>query len=163
MADSGNGSRKKRKVASEKIDSIGGTGDPDDMVAGLVLTARIASIILSSLPLHSLTESTRQAVQETLADARENHIRPALRLLLDAIVGNLVNTRGDLWAAQVAAAALLRLEYALVAARPLKLMYQADDKMTGQMLILVADNGVLPELSLEIVRPPLLVILRYLT
>jgi hypothetical protein len=65
---------------------------------------------------------------------------------------NLTGPKGDMWACQVGAAALLRLEYALIAAHQLELKGEIDENTCARMLDVVEDDGALPELILEIVR-----------
>ena len=69
---------------------------------------------------------------------------------------NLLDPKGDAWACQVGTASTLRLEYTLISARYLDIRAEIDKNIFATMLDVVGDDGALPELSLEIVRIPLL-------
>jgi hypothetical protein len=154
IANSGKGPRKKRKITARLLSSQ--ADDPDVLAASFALTARMSSIVLSSLPLQSLPVSTRLEVQRTLADTRSGFIRLALQQATEMIKNNLADSKEDGWACQVGAAALLKLDYTLTAARPLGLRAETDENMCTMMLDVARDEKALPELSLEIVRTSLL-------
>jgi hypothetical protein len=154
-ANSGEGSRKKRKLATEG--RLGAqAGDPDVLVVAFALTARVSSMALSSLPLQSLPDSTRSDVRQTLASAQSNFIQSTLQRMFKMIGRNLLDPKGDAWACQVGTASTLRLEYTLISARHLGIGTVIDENLFATMLDVVGDDGALPELSEEIVRIPLL-------
>lgn len=142
---------KKRKTASS-IDKKG-DADADELAIQLALMSRILGSILPALPLNNLTASARQSVHELLRSTQAGLFRPSVVSLLGSVTEQ-GGDRGDGWAAQVATSALLRLEYALVAARPLGLSCNTEGADAQRMLELVEGEKelMLPELSLEIVR-----------
>lgn len=148
-------SRKKHKTTAEEL-SDHKTDDPNACAVACALLARISSTVLSSISLQSLPESTRLDIQQTLAEAQASYIRVAQRQAFELIGNNLRNPGRDIWGCQVGAAALLRLEYSLIAARQLCLRAQIDDKLSTTMLDVAGDDEALPELGLEIVRIALL-------
>jgi hypothetical protein len=154
-ANSGEGSRKKRKLAAEGLLSAK-ADDPDVLVVAFALTARISSIALSSLPLQSLPASMRSDVRQTLVGAQSSFIQSTLQRTFKMIGRNLLDPKGDAWACQVGTASTLRLEYTLISARHLGIGAEIDENVFATMLDVVGDDGALPELSLEIVRIPLL-------
>jgi hypothetical protein len=152
IVDSGEGSRKKRKTTAAQGLSTGKAGNPDAFAIAFTISARISTMVFSSLPLQSLPESTRFDIQRTLAEAQTSFIQLVLQQAFEVIRKNLTNPRLEVWGCQVGAAALLRLNYGLIAAQQLRLRAESDEKMGARMLDVAGDDGVLPELSLEIVR-----------
>jgi hypothetical protein len=151
IADGGEGSRKKRKTDTEVLSSAK-AGDPDASAVAFALSARISSMVLSSLPLQSLPESTRLDILRTLADTQTSLIHLALRRAFEVIEKNLRNPRRDIWSCQIKAAALLKLEYALISVRRLRLTAKRGENISVRLLDVASNDGTLPELTLEIVR-----------
>jgi hypothetical protein len=151
IADSGEGPRKKRKATAGRSSS-GKAGDSDVLAIAFALTARVSSVVLSSLPLQSLPVATRLDVQRKLTDVQSSFLQLALRRTFETIGNKSTDSKEDNWACQIGSAALLRLEYTLIAARHLSLKASTDGKMCTMMLDVVGDDGALPELCLEIVR-----------
>jgi hypothetical protein len=140
--------RKKRRTtgrsekAKEDVDANGVT---------FVLAARIAATVLSSLPLHSATEAVQREVQATVKGSLDGFIREAILAGANATVSAGTDGRHNIWAAQVVAAAALRLQYLLqlsVHAR-YPLNYQSDSEGLFAEVLAVEDR--LPEYSVEIV------------
>lgn len=149
--DGGPGPRKKRRIGLEKTATRTEAGDCEASAVRFALTARLSSTVLPSLPLQSLPGSTRQEVQQIIADSYTSFIRPRLKQLFEVVGRNSRDPMPELWASQVAAVALLRLEYNLATAQQLKLQVERDDREDEQMLGIVRDGGLLPEFCLEIV------------
>jgi hypothetical protein len=150
-ANVGSGSRKKRKIEVAVTQAGTEVGDPEALAVRFALTARLSSVVLPSLPLRSLPESARQEVQQLFADFQSSFIRCVLTQVFEVVGKNTRDRRDDLWASQVAAAALLQLEYILVGAQQLKLQATRDERESDRMLEIVGDGEMLPELGLEIV------------
>lgn len=146
------GKKKKKRKTTNVIDKKGDT-DTDKLAIQIALMSRILSSILPFLPLSNLMTSSRQSIHELLQSTQVGLLRPSIASLLDSIADQC-EERGDGWAAQVAIAALMRLEYALATARPLELNYGTARENADRMLKLVEGEKdfMLPELSLEIVR-----------
>lgn len=140
----GDGSRKKRKT--EKVEEK--TGDPEILATTFSLSARLASVIMSSLAITALPREKHDKIRGMLVE-------------FHASLGNILSKcfkrvakrgRRDAWSVQVVAAAALRLQYALEISRGLVLLPSLDERLVGKMIDALDDNGLLPELVLETVR-----------
>ncbi|KAH9075806.1 Urb2/Npa2 family-domain-containing protein [Lactarius deliciosus] len=139
--------RKKRRTTgrSEKAKE-----DADANGVTFALAARIAATVLSSLPLHSATDAVQMEVQATVKESLDGFLREAILMGANAAVSG--DTSGNIWSAQVVAAAALRLRYLLqlsVHAR-YTLDYQSDSE--GLFAEVLAVENRLPEYSVEIFR-----------
>ncbi|KAF7982078.1 hypothetical protein HWV62_30382 [Athelia sp. TMB] len=144
------GKKKKRKIdVAEKK----GDADADELAIQLSLTCRIIGTVIPSLPLHSLPNSSRQNVHDNLTSISSELIRPSIAILL-AFIKEQSGRRGDGWAAQVSAAALMRFDYALMGLRPLSLGKHMQRPSVQRMLDFVEaeEASISPELILEILR-----------
>lgn len=150
-SDVGKGSRKKRKTNTEGLPAGARINSPEALVVRFALAARLSCTVLPAFSLQILPESARQEVRQLLADFQLNFIRRVLTQIFEEVWKNRQDQRDDLWASQVAAAALLRLEYILVAARQLELQAASDERESERMLEIVSDSKLLPELGVEIV------------
>lgn len=138
--------RKKRK-------SIGGSttvSQLDSFAIGLSLSARLSSIVISSLPLNSVPETTRQEIRESLSNLRNIFVSRSITKTFKRI--RKTDEAND-WGLQVTATAFLRLRYALNASRYLTLDPSADSKLSSKVQAILKSDGLLPELRVEIVRP----------
>jgi hypothetical protein len=122
-------------------DQISATTDTTS--SGLVLTfcfsARLASAVLTALPLQTLPDTTLQEVNESVTEIRTAFLPHALTKALKIIRKN----SADSWASQVVAAAILRLQYALDT--------PYSEKLWAKIEAASEDGHLLPELSLELV------------
>ncbi len=140
--------RKKRRTTgrSEKA-----KGDVDSNGVTFALAARIAAIVLSSLPLHSATEAVQREVQATVKGSLDGFVREAILIGQNAAVSGGTDGRHNIWAAQVVAAAALRLRYLLQLSVHARYTpdYQSDSEGLFAEVLVVEDR--LPEYSVEIV------------
>jgi hypothetical protein len=156
IVQSGKGPRKKHKITRDGFLS-GKVDDPDTSAVAFALSSRISSMVLSSIPLQSLPESTRPDVQQALVDAQSSFIQHNLHRTFETMK-NLTDSKCDTWACQVVAAALLRLEYTLIASQR-ALGIKIGEEMSMRMLDIIGNDETLPELCLEIVRVPLIAVI----
>ena len=145
--DRGNAKKKRRTSAAAFVDT---STDLDDLAVQYSLVARLSSVVLSSLPMSSLPGPAQEEVRRVIDAFRSDFIHHALSKAV-----KLLRKRGDteMWAIEVALAASLRLLYALDVSRNLCLPLAYDAKLNGKILELVADDTLLPELTLELVGP----------
>lgn len=141
--------RKKRRTngrsekAKEDVDANGVT---------FVFAARIAVTVLSSLPLHSATEAVQREVQAAVKGALDGFVREAILTGANATVSGGTYGGPNIWAAQVVAAAALRLRYLLQLSVHARYTpdYQSDSEGLFSEVLAVEDR--LPEYSIEIFR-----------
>ncbi|KAJ6509305.1 Urb2/Npa2 family-domain-containing protein [Mycena vitilis] len=121
---------------------ISGTTDTESsnrLAATFCFSARLASIVLTSLPLQALADAMLQEVNNSIIEIRSAFLPRALSKALKIIRKNVSSS----WASQVVAAAVLRLQYALDTPPTEKLWAKLGSESADE---------VLPELSLEIFR-----------
>lgn len=140
--ESAEGPRKKRKIAADS-----GT-NPDAMAVTYSLIRRLASVVLSSLPIPSISADTLEEVQRLLNDFRSGFLHHSIAKSMKA-----VKKQGgeDMWATAVTIAANLRLLYALNVSRNLSLPPAHDEKLDKRVAELTHNDELLPELVLELV------------
>ncbi|KAF9560209.1 hypothetical protein CPC08DRAFT_690317 [Agrocybe pediades] len=143
-SDSDEKPRKRRKTDTD----VGGQ-DVETVAVVYSLMCRLASAVLSSLPISSLSSeslaSVRQALENFRADAIHTAISKCLRVLKKQDAKNL-------WPTEIVTVAALRLYYALSISRNLSLSVACDKKLIGKFTELLASEEVLPELTLELYR-----------
>lgn len=143
--------KKRRKTgrseqAKEVVDANGVT---------FVLAARIAGTVLSSLPLHSTAEEVQREVQATVKGSLDGYIRDAILMGATPAVSRDTDGTHNIWAAQVVAAAALRLRYSLQSS--VHAWHTPDNQSDSEGLFsqVLALEDRLPEHSVEIVSLPL--------
>ena len=139
--------KKRRKTghfekAKEDVDAYGVT---------FMLAARIAATVLSSLPLRSTAETVQREVQATVKESLDGFVREAILAGATATVSRGTDGRHNIWAAQVIAAAALRLRYLLRSS--VHAWYTPDNQSDSEGLFaqVLAVEDRLPEYSVEIV------------
>jgi len=110
-ADHGRGTRKRRRIS--ETSSSGGKGDAGAGAVTFMLAARIATAVLTSLPLHTITEAEQAQVKTAVSESLAGFVREAILAGTSAIISGSSDRGGDAWATQVVAAAALRLQYML--------------------------------------------------
>ncbi|KAH6917636.1 Urb2/Npa2 family-domain-containing protein [Coprinopsis sp. MPI-PUGE-AT-0042] len=181
------GSRKKKKRKSEAAmdQQEVAQGDADDielLAVRYASTARIAQVVLGSVPLHSLpseqAEKVRSSASQFLADFVQHHTGKLVKSVLKKSEGSEQHAdAGDVstkkkrkqrsgeaveegWASQIILCALLKLQYALERATGLALplnVGEEEAKSTKRIVgLLKLQQHVLPELVLELSRHLLL-------
>ncbi|KAJ6574877.1 Urb2/Npa2 family-domain-containing protein [Mycena capillaripes] len=104
------------------------------------LSARLAAVVLTALPLQALPDATLQKVNDSINTIRSAFLPRALSKTLKIIRKNAI----DSWASQVIAAAILRLQYALDT--------PYTEKQWAKIETVSEEGHILPELSLELFR-----------
>ncbi|KXN84790.1 hypothetical protein AN958_12084 [Leucoagaricus sp. SymC.cos] len=143
------------------------TRDAETLAVSFSLQAYLILLILSNLPMQSLTETSTANVRESVSEFWEQTVRKALEKLLklkrlspgsgkkkrrkESMAGR------DGWAMQIVGSAMLRVNYGLSVARGLYLERQLNtDKVIEQAKEVVskdeARGNLIPELELEIFR-----------
>ena len=140
--------RKKRRTTgrSEKA-----TEDVDAKSVTFVLAARIASTVLSSLPLHSATETVQKEVQAIVEGSLDGFVREAILAGANATVPGGTEGRDNVWAVQVVAAAALRLRYLLQLSVHARYSPGHQSEAEGLFAEVLVIEDRLPEYSVEIV------------
>lgn len=141
----------------------------DVLALSFVLSARLGQSILGSLP-SSLPKHQIEEVRATVAEFQNDFVEHSLSKMVKSFVGKADGGSEDVdvrsgkrkagqsvestWGVQVVIIALLRLRYALRMARYLSQHEVSTSKLPKRLLSVASQNedGVLPELSLEIVR-----------
>ncbi|KAF8971580.1 hypothetical protein BDZ97DRAFT_1650961 [Flammula alnicola] len=139
-------SRKRRKTSSATVEV---KGESDEIAVVYSLIARLASVVLSSLPIASLSSTIQDEVRSLLDGFRTDFICHALSKSIKTIRKHGV---ADAWRTEVTFAATLRLLYSLNVSRILSLPPQYDEKLCTRVVELVNDDALLPELMLELFR-----------
>ncbi|KAJ7275268.1 hypothetical protein B0H12DRAFT_249170 [Mycena haematopus] len=103
-------------------------------------SARLASVVLTALPLQTLADSTFREVNDSINELRSAFLPRALAKVFKTIRKNAAES----WASQALGAAILRLQYALGT--------PYTDKLWAKVETASAHEDLLPELSLELFR-----------
>ncbi|KAJ7786075.1 Urb2/Npa2 family-domain-containing protein [Mycena metata] len=114
--------------------------EADSPALTFCFSARLASVVLTALPLHALPETTFQEVNELMNEIRSVFLPRAVTKALKIIRKNMA----DSWVSQIATAALLRLQYALDT--------PYTEKLWAKIEAASEEGQLLPELSLELFR-----------
>jgi hypothetical protein len=139
----GEGPRKKRKV------EVNATSLHSDALAiSFSLSARIASVVVSSLAMQSVPKSTQDEIGQRLSDLRNSFIHRKLTKIFKNIRKSAAS---DVWSSQIVATASLRLLYALEISHHSFLQTSDDSKLWKNVSDSLEDDGLLPELTVEIV------------
>lgn len=142
-------SKETRVEALDGVDSRREEERPRDERTAVVfsLSAHFAVIILSSLPLPSISRANREQLDQHLKDIRhltQRTTRKAFKKILKA--------RHDaVWPNSIVAVASLRLQYALDSHGTLPSSQGQDDKYYNKLLEVLQVDDLLPELRLEAV------------
>ena len=148
VADHGRGARKKRRTSQHAVNA--GKEDADTAAVTFMLAARIAATVLTSLPLHTISEAEQARVTSTVEESLASFLREAIPAGTDTITSGGSDRERDVWATQVVAAAALRLRYMLQLSgySPDGLDDQNDfDKLVAVLQV----DDCLPEYKIEIV------------
>ena len=143
--------RKRRKLVAAGSNQENHSYDLDASGLTFSLTAQAISIILPSLSFHILPESIRLDIRKKLSDLVSNVWRPAIHAAFKIILHSLPRHGLDTWSCQIAASALLRLDYMLETSRRMRLDLTRNVENRYVMLDVAANEGILPELSIIIV------------
>lgn len=143
--------RKKRKLLAAESNQGNHSDGLDDFGLAFSLTAQTLSTILPSLSLHTLPESTRLDIRAKLSDLLSNVWRPAMHKAFEVIQHSLQRRSVDAWSCQIATSALLSLDYTLANSQRLRLDLDRNVEDRYIMVDIVANDGILPELSVKIV------------
>lgn len=130
--------------------------EPDDGAPAVVfaLVNRLASVVLSSLPMQSLSASTLEQVRVSLVEFRSQVLYQAILKCLKALKKNKKRGGEDVWwPVEVSLLGMLRLLYAMNVSRNLSIPCEMDMKIHSKMIELLSEGNILPELIVEVVRP----------
>jgi hypothetical protein len=134
---------KKRKV---EVDATSLRSDASAI--SFSLSSRLASLVVSSLTMQSVPQATQDEVGQRLSDLRNSFIHRKLTKTFKTI---RKRAGSDVWSSQVVATASLRLLYALEISRYSFLQIPDDSKLWKKVSDSILDDGLLPELTVEIV------------
>ncbi|CAA7264694.1 unnamed protein product [Cyclocybe aegerita] len=143
--DVSNDSPKKKRKSMNADNSSSG----EALAVTYALVARMASVVLSSLPIKSLSSDTQEKVRTSLEDFRSTFIEHSISKPLKSLKKR---EDTDVWAPEVSLVANLRFLYALGISGDLSLSSHIDAEIQAKILSLVAQDGQLPELTLELFR-----------
>lgn len=144
-ANEGQGSRKKRKKEGSGPSVQGAPGHLAVTFAG---SARIASLILTSLPLRTLPDDACEAVQRLIQDFNDKTITEIVKKSVRHISKE---DRLDTWAWQIVTLPALRLRYHLLNTSPTKLSPEVDAKFISRLVSVIRMDETISELRVEIV------------
>jgi hypothetical protein len=137
--------KKKRRTSTAPV--VDGEVNTEELAVMYSLTCRLTSVVLSSLPMSSLSDFTQEAASLLLQNLRTDFVHHAISKSLKLLrKSNAPNT----WPIEITLAANLRLLYALDVSRMLSLPQKFDVKMYNK-LSLLEHEAVLPELAMETV------------
>ncbi|KAF5312634.1 hypothetical protein D9619_003319 [Psilocybe cf. subviscida] len=137
--------KKKRRTSTAPV--VDGEVNTQELAVIYSLTCLLASVVLSSLPMSSLTAPIQEEASLLLQNLRADFIQHAISKSLKL----LKKSSGNTWTLEITLAANLRLLYALDVSRKLSLPVQFDAKMCSRMSQLVHEV-ILPELTVEMFR-----------
>lgn len=146
QGDSSEGARKKRKTS---ITMMAGDSDMKELAVTYCLITNLTSIVLSSLPLHSLPSDILEELRVCIVDFRTNFVHYTISKALKDL-----KKQGDMdaWPTEVVLASTLRLLYTLEMSKNLSLPKSHMTKLFKKLLDLSSNDKLLPELTLELVR-----------
>jgi hypothetical protein len=150
-ADRGQGPRKKRRTSQSFVNVRKEDADADADAITFMLAARIVGTVLTSLPLHTITEVEQARVKSMVAESLSGFVREAILAGIDAVASDRSDRRRDVWATQVVAAAALRLRYTMKSSG--HALDGLDDQIDFDKLATTIPqvDDCLPEYSIEIV------------
>ncbi|KAF8895057.1 Urb2/Npa2 family-domain-containing protein [Gymnopilus junonius] len=135
--------QKKRKVDKMEVRNA------EESAVTYSLISRLASVVISSLPIQSLSADTLNFVKDSVLDFRRQFLDQSVLKSIKAI---RKHAGIALWPTEVTLAATLRLLYALNVSRTLPLPPHYDERATKNLINLVTNDHLLPELTLELFR-----------
>ncbi|KAF8078378.1 Urb2/Npa2 family-domain-containing protein [Lyophyllum atratum] len=139
-------SPKRRKTMD--VDSISPVVSRDHWAVVFALSTHIATVVLSSLPVHAVTEVIRQELLSLLRDVRKfahRIVKKAMKVL-KKLGGD------DAWSLSIVAAASLRLQYALDISGYVSPPSFEDEKLCKKISEIIQSETLLPELLIELSR-----------
>ncbi|KAG5648160.1 hypothetical protein DXG03_006114 [Asterophora parasitica] len=110
------------------------------------LSAHIAAVVLSSLPMHAVTEATCQEIATVLGDVRDF----AHRIVKKSMKVFKKREGDNAWSLSVVLSASLRLQYALDISGRVPSTTFNDEKLYKRISEAVQDETLLPELLIEL-------------
>jgi hypothetical protein len=150
-ADRQQGPRKKRRLSTSESPRNAREQAADAAAVAFVLAARIVGIVLSSLPLHTVTEAEQMKVQASVTESLNGFVREAILAGTEAVISGSSDRRRDVWASQVVAAAALRFLYTLQMPAQAR-HFPGDQNELGDLVAAVLEvDDCLPEYRVEIV------------
>lgn len=154
-ADRGRGQRKKRRISATS--SNAGKEDAAASAVTFMLVARIAATVLTSLPLHTITEAEQAKAKTIVANSLTGFVREAILTGTNVVIFESSDRGGDDWSTQIVAAAALRLQYMLQTSG--HALYGPNDQNDLGELVAAGlkFDDCLPEYSVEIVSQMLMV------
>jgi hypothetical protein len=148
-ADRGQGPRKKRRTSQSFVNT--GKEDVDAHAVTFTLATRIVGTVLTSLPLHTITEAEQARVKHTVAELLAGFVRETILAGTDAVISGRSDRGRDVWATQVVAAAALRLRYMLQSSGHALDGHDNQDYLDKLATAILQIDDCLPEYTIEIV------------
>ena len=148
-ADRGQGPRKKKRTSQRFVSAIKEDADAD--AVSFALAARIVGAVLTSLPLHTITEAEQVRIKSMVAESLTGFVREAILAGTDAVTSSRNDRGRDIWATQVVAAAALRHRYLLQSSGRALASYDDPNDFDKLAAAILQVDGCLPEYSIEIV------------
>jgi hypothetical protein len=150
-ADRGLGQRKKRRIS--ETSSNAGKEDAAAAAAAVtfMLVARIAATVLTSLPLHTITEAEQAKAKAIVANSLTGFVREAILTGTDVVISGSSDQGRDDWSTQIVAAAALRLQYMLQTSGHARYSPNDQNDLGELVAASLKFDDCLPEYSVEIV------------
>ncbi|KAI0690683.1 Urb2/Npa2 family-domain-containing protein [Cytidiella melzeri] len=137
--------RKKRKTEKGSLSASDGI---ESFAISFATLAGIASVALTSLPLHLLQDNDRRVVVGTI----QEYYGSFKATLKNASKRICSGDSSSTWSWQIVASAMIRLRYALGSDRTLQLDTEGNAKVIVKFSPLLKVEGLLPQLRIEILR-----------
>ena len=135
--------RKKRKTEHGSQTTL---RTPEPSAIAFAMTAGIASVVFTSLPLHLLQVDDFESVTGTIREYFD-----ASQSLLKRVMKRIAGSGPTAWIYQIVASGLLRLRYALNSEKRLQLGAEGNQKVLERLDTLLNTEDLLPQLRVEIV------------
>jgi len=144
--DGAEGARKKLKTSTT---AIANDFNVKELAITYCLVANLTSIVLSSLPVHSLPSDILEELRGCIVDFRVEFVYHTISKALKVLKKQ---DDMDAWSTEVVLASMLRLLYALNTSKTPSLPPNHITKTLNKLAGLSGNDKLLPELTLELVR-----------
>lgn len=152
----GEGAQKKRKTSTS---GVANDSDVKELAVTYCLVANLTSIVLSSLPVQSLSSDILEELRAFIVDFRAEFVHHTISQSLKVLKKQ---DDTDTWSTEVVLASTLRLLYALDTSKYPSLPLNHITKLSKKLADLSGNDELLPELTLELVRHLLKMMMEFL-
>ncbi|KAI0082239.1 hypothetical protein K474DRAFT_1586046 [Panus rudis PR-1116 ss-1] len=140
-------SRKRRR--RERRSPTFGITDPDHAAVRFAFMAKVACVVLASLPLHLTSDETQSEIRRAIQSFYACSI---LQNLLNTLKSVSIDSHADNWCHEIVATFLLRLRYTLLVCPQYSLLTENNGNLLSKLKDLLETESVIHELRVEIQR-----------